>query len=143
MRYQHKQGPSQMLEALTESMGDAPLCVLQCIAEYATLSVLGGDGLADSRVVLEGCQHIELRMPPALEVVLRQCTDCSIETADIGRMIRVYGSKRIGIQCKGQCSSYRFEKCRGVNVEAKDIGQKTVFIPQDPKKITIRERKWH
>merc|ERR1719445_2286055 len=79
-------------------------------------------------------------MDPVLEVVMRGCADCTLETADIGRMVRAYGSTNFAIRCKGECSSYRFERCNKADVGATDVGQGTVFMSLFSQDVRFAEK---
>lgn len=131
--------PLQMLEILKDIMGGAPLCVLQCIVEFGTLCPdLMQDGFAGSRVIFDECRDSELCIAHAPEVVIRGGINCTIDIGDIGRMLRVYQSEGIKVKCNGECSSYRFEHCSGVEVDGHDIGQKVVFMTLFSENIQIR-----
>jgi len=127
--------PLQVLEALKQCFEDAPLCVLETIVQFGSLSVFTGGGLGDSRLVLRGCIGFDIGICPVLEVVMRDCIDGTLCCNDIGRMIRVYNSKGITIKCDGDCTSYRVEQCDGVEIEAVDQKKRVVFV-------TIASEKW-
>jgi len=122
--------PLQMLEILKENFDDAPLCVLESIVQFAAITVLTGDNLDDHRIVFQKCHGFDagIHDTNVLEIVMRECIDCSLCCTNIGRMIRLYDSKEIQIKCNGECTSYRVEKCSGVQIEALDTKTKTAFM---------------
>eukprot|EP01084_Bolivina_argentea_P027913 51874_1 len=124
----------QLQQILNNCMGTiTPQEVISLIIDYVCICSIGNasnpNELINTRVILKNCFAIEFVVYCAvLELVVINCGGCEIQYSNIERSVRVYNSKVINLYNKGECTSYRFEKCDRINVEALDIRKQVIFM---------------
>ena len=122
----------KMRDIMNECLKDnTPKVVIDLIIEYACLYSIGGvsEELLKTRVILRDCYFVQFVIfNPVLELVVRNCGGADIQILNIERTIRVYNSKNINIYTKGECTSYRFEKCSECMVEGLDTRRRILFM---------------
>eukprot|EP01083_Nonionella_stella_P123429 371906_1 len=128
--------PQSMSETLTAHLDPImPQEVIDMIVAYACMSSIGPDDtwsrkdLLKTRIVVRNCFSCQLAVfCPVLELVVINCGGCEIQYSNIKRTVRVYKSTSINLYNKGECSSYRFEKCQNIKVEALDVRKRVIFM---------------
>ena len=121
----------KMKEILNGILTKTPKVVIDLITEYSTLFSIGGlsEQLLKTRIVLENCFAVQcVVFHPILELVVRNCGGCDVQVLNVERSMRVYNSRMINLYTKGECTSYRFEKCSYCKVEALDTRRRVIFM---------------
>ena len=138
-------GRDKMKEILNECLKDTktPKVVVDLIVEYSCLYSIGDvndEGLLKTtRIILRNCFFVQFVIfASVLELVVKNCGGADIQILNVERLIRVYNSMKINIYTKGECTSYRFEKCNECMVEGLDTRRRVIFMSLFSEKLGFK-----
>lgn len=104
--------------------------VIRIICEFSCLSTLKTkENLENTSIIIEKSYFIELLIDvPILELVVRNCGECKFQFSNVHRMCRAYYCINNEFYCKGECTSFRFERCDNILVHVWDHFKRTLFL---------------